>query len=72
VARAGPLAAWRKPSGRFIREGLIGEAEVHAVLVDAARLNGLVATNGSKDVLRDIRRGFEAGAADPLPPLGSR
>lgn len=53
----------------FIREGLIGEAEVRAALVDASQRNGLVKTNGIRDVLRDIRRGFEAGAADPLPAL---
>ena len=56
----------------FIREGLIGEAEVRAALVDASQRNGLVKTNGIRDVLRDIRRGFEAGAADPLPALGDR
>ena len=56
----------------FIREGLIGEAEVRAALVDASRRNGLVKTNGIRDVLRDIRRGFEAGAADPLPALENR
>ena len=56
----------------FIREGLIGEAEVRAALVDASQRNGLVKTNGIRDVLRDIRRGFEAGAADPLPALEHR
>ena len=56
----------------FIREGLIGEAEVRAALVDASQRNGLVKTNGIRDVLRDIRRGFEAGAADPLPALENR
>ena len=56
----------------FIREGLAGEAEVRAALVDASQRNGLVKTNGIRDVLRDIRRGFEAGAADPLPALENR
>ena len=56
----------------FIREGLIGEAEVRAALVDASQRNGQVKTNGIRDVLRDIRRGFEAGAADPLPALEHR
>jgi hypothetical protein len=56
----------------FIREGLIGEAEVRAAIVDASQRNGLVKTNGIRDVLRDIRRGFEAGAADPLPTLENR
>jgi hypothetical protein len=56
----------------FIREGLIGEAEVHAALVDASQRNGLERTNGKNDVLRDIRRGFEAGAADALPALENR
>ena len=56
----------------FIREGLIGEAEVRAALVDASQRNGLVKTNGIRDVLSDIRRGFEAGAADPLPALENR
>ena len=56
----------------FIREGLIGEAEVRAALVEASRLNGLEKTNGKNDVLRDIRRGFEAGAADPIPALENR
>ncbi len=56
----------------FIREGLIGEGEVHKALVEASTQNGLVKANGMPDVLRDIRRGFEAGAADPLPPLESR
>lgn len=56
----------------FIREGLIGDAEVRAALVDASQRNGLAKTNGIRDVLRDIRRGFEAGAADPLPALENR
>jgi hypothetical protein len=31
----------------FIREGLIGEAEVRAALADASQRNGLVKTNGA-------------------------
>jgi hypothetical protein len=74
LAKRGPGGRSRAAHGLartfrpFIREGLIGEGEVHAALVDASRRNGLAKANGIKDVLRDIRRGFEAGAADPLPP----
>ncbi len=75
LAKRGPGGRSRAARGMaqtfrpFIREGLIGEALVHAALVEASRRNGLVKANGIKDVLRDIRRGFEAGAAEPLPPL---
>ena len=75
LAKRGPGGRSRAARGMaqtfqpFIRDGFIGEAEVHEALVTASKLNGLVKRNGIKDVLRDIRRGSEAGAADPLPPL---
>jgi hypothetical protein len=78
LAKRGPGGRSRAARGMaqtfwpFIREGFIGEAEVHAALVAASKLDELVKRNGIKDVLRDIRRGFEAGATDPLPPLENR
>jgi len=53
----------------FIREGFVDEDEVLEALLYASRANGLADKNGINDVHRDIRRGFEAGGADPLPSL---
>ena len=50
--------------GRFIAAAVISEREAFAALEDGAEACGLVQADGRTRVLREIRRGLDAGRAD--------
>ena len=58
--------------GRMIAPGWIGQATVEGRLFDACRMNGLASEAGNGGILDKIRRGIEATAGNPHPPLPER
>ncbi len=67
--RNGALNSIAYRMGRMIGAGWIEQATVEAVLLDASRLNGYEAKDGSDVVMKTLQSGVRKGIERPLTPL---
>lgn len=58
--------------GRWVHHGLLPIDQLTGDVLEACRMNGLVAEDGARAVLATIKSGLRVSLHDPLPDLGVR